>query len=582
MFAPMRRLTTLAALLLAATTHAGQVRTLDGKNYEGDFKIESGALLVTPQGGKPTRIELANILTANLRGDVSAGQGKAANGLPNDWKDQNVGNAAQPASTTLADGKYTMKGGGNDLTEKADAFHFTFHNMSWEGQMIARVASVEGASARAGLVLRDDNNPAGRSVALVVDEAKGVSFIRRAEPSHAPAVMRGSRDAKAPYWLRVIRQGNNISAYQSTDGENWDKINSEEIKFAGNVQVGLALASKDNAAASATFDHVSILNDARKDSAGLTSAGGATTINTGLMLRGGSVLRADIRAANDTSVKVNRNGEISVSTADVARIIFKPMNAEQAAKLTPGRTGVLLANGDFFEGDIRWADGGQIKLSSVLFGNRNFNTGEAVAVALNDVKAEPSAYQVTHADGSILMVKSITADPTGLIILEDQNLGPIKTGLGELTEIRAGASRYIPLTDLRPVKVATRTKTSDTPYVIDATTAGLPMILADQPAQHGIGAIAGATLTYNLEGNYKTFTARAGVPKGVLPVAPIKFIVTADGKELYKSTNRTSLDDPVGFSVNVTGIKTLELKIESPTNIDLGASGLWADPALIK
>ncbi len=332
---------------------------------------------------------------------------------------------------------------------------------------------------------------------------------------------------------------------------------------------------------SAVFDHVSVVNDARKTPAGMTAAGGATTINTGVMLRGGSVLCADIRSADETAVKLSRNGDLSVSTGDVARIIFKPMNAEQAAKLSPGRTGVLLTNGDFFEGDVRWADGGQIRISSVLFGNKSFGTGEAVAVALHDVKAEPAAYQVMHADGSVLMAKSITTDATGVILIEDQTMGPIKTGLGEISEIRAGSSRFMTLTDLKPAKVE-GARPGETAYAIDATTSGLAMALGDQPCQHGIGAAAGASLLYDLDGGYKTFTARAGVPHGVLPMAPVRFVVLGDGKELYRSPDRTSLDEPVGFSVAVSGVKSLELKVECPSSIDMGGGGLWAEPALIK
>ena len=41
---------------------------------------------------------------------------------------------------------------------------------------------------------------------------------------------------------------------------------------------------------------------------------------------------------------------------------------------------------------------------------------------------------------------------------------------------------------------------------------------------------AGATASWNLAKEYRTFTFKCGVPQGILPTAPIRFIVLADGR----------------------------------------------------
>ena len=95
------------------------------------------------------------------------------------------------------------------------------------------------------------------------------------------------------------------------------------------------------------------------------------------------------------------------------------------------------------------------------------------------------------------------------------------------------------------------------------------------PCQHGLTLTAGAAASWNLAKEYRTFTFKCGVPQGILPTAPICFIVLGDGRELYKSPPQTSLNDPISNSLSIKGITTLTLKVEST----LPTPGLWADPA---
>ena len=71
-------------------------------------------------------------------------------------------------------------------------------------------------------------------------------------------------------------------------------------------------------------------------------------------------------------------------------------------------------------------------------------------------------------------------------------------------------------------------------------------------------------------------------PRGVLPTAPVRFIVLSEGKELYKSPPRTSQDEPLAASVSVSGAKSLTLKVESTLSPPLLTPGLWGDVALVK
>jgi hypothetical protein len=72
------------------------------------------------------------------------------------------------------------------------------------------------------------------------------------------------------------------------------------------------------------------------------------------------------------------------------------------------------------------------------------------------------------------------------------------------------------------------------------------------------------------------------VPAGVLPTVPVRFVVLADGKELFRSPPRTSLDSPVGVAATVNGAETLILRVESTAPGPFPVPGTWIDAALIK
>ena len=61
----------------------------------------------------------------------------------------------------------------------------------------------------------------------------------------------------APYWVKVVRTGNNIAGYSSSNGLNWTPLGSVTISMGANVYLGLGVTShSDGVSCTATFDHV--------------------------------------------------------------------------------------------------------------------------------------------------------------------------------------------------------------------------------------------------------------------------------------------------------------------------------------
>ena len=60
-------------------------------------------------------------------------------------------------------------------------------------------------------------------------------------------------------WVRLVRSGNSLIGYKSTDGTNWIKVNSRNISMAANIYVGLAVASgSSNTVNRSTFSTTSV------------------------------------------------------------------------------------------------------------------------------------------------------------------------------------------------------------------------------------------------------------------------------------------------------------------------------------
>ncbi|HTD66583.1 MAG TPA: PA14 domain-containing protein [Candidatus Limnocylindria bacterium] len=133
----------------------------------------------------------------------------------------------------------------------------------------------------------------------------------------------------------------------------------------------------------------------------------------GVVLTSGAIIAAPVQSANDTSLRfqgVFKDGTLSL--ARVARIHIQPLSAELAAALPKGRTGVLLKNRDFIDGDFAGIDQGKITLTSVLFGRRSYNVArDVVAIVLRANEPTPWRCSIAARDGTVLYGSAISIEP---------------------------------------------------------------------------------------------------------------------------------------------------------------------------
>ena len=209
--------------------------------------------------------------------------------LPAGWLGRDIGSVDAKGSSSFDGTTYTIAGTGADVWGYADAFQYSYEEVTGDMEVVARVATVDNVASwtKAGVMIREALTPGSRHASVFVTPSKGVAFQRRVQTDGASAST-GAAGA-APRWVKLVREGAMLSAFTSSDGAAWTLVGSDSIPLPATVYVGLAVTSHSaTVAARATFDHVAVRSIAMSDSdvgavgaAGASSSSGGTTSVSG-------------------------------------------------------------------------------------------------------------------------------------------------------------------------------------------------------------------------------------------------------------------------------------------------------------
>ena len=182
-------------------------------------------------------------------------------GLPAGWSHADIGTVPVTGDATFASGTFTVRGSGADVWGTADQFHYAYTTMTGDGTIVARVASIPlnvNAWVKAGVMIRESLTAGSAHGFMLVSASKGVAFQRRPAAGGASVSSAGSMSA-APRWVKLQRNGDLFSAYESADGVTWTLVGTETIPMGTTVFAGLAVTSHTtSAAATCTLDSVSL------------------------------------------------------------------------------------------------------------------------------------------------------------------------------------------------------------------------------------------------------------------------------------------------------------------------------------
>ena len=177
------------------------------------------------------------------------------------WRSQDIGAISQMGTATrVSDTAFSVTGSGSDIWGGNDAFHFVSLPVDGDVELSARVVSQANTHpwAKAGVMIRDSDQPNARHAFMVLTPGAGVAFQRRPETG-AVSVSTGVSGITGPNWVKLTKVGNILTGSVSTDGLEWQIVGATQIEFGPALVAGLAVTSHDNTKIGrAEFDQIAL------------------------------------------------------------------------------------------------------------------------------------------------------------------------------------------------------------------------------------------------------------------------------------------------------------------------------------
>lgn len=255
--------------------------------------------------------------------------GPQSTACPSSWTCADIGNPQAAGSQSVNSGAWTVVGGGSDIWNPPDQFHFVSQSFAGDATLTARITSQAYSSdyAKAGLIFRDTTD-AGSPYYAIVEEPRGGGIIfaewRTAQGVGSTAVQASATGVST--YLRVVRSGSTFSAYTSPDGSSWQPIAGSTVTISmasSAIMGGLAVTGASaGTAGHAGFDNVNTANSALP-SGGTTNAVTCPTLWTCTDV--GGDLPAGTQTVSGGTWTVSAGG--GGSSADQFYTIWQPLNA---------------------------------------------------------------------------------------------------------------------------------------------------------------------------------------------------------------------------------------------------------------
>jgi len=189
--------------------------------------------------------------------------------IPQDWTAGGAGDLSlwfrgyPRAFQETSPGHYRMSSTSGDVWGSRDHFRFVYKELGGSGSITARIDSVREAAdgAGAGIMIRDSLHPSSAYGFMLVtpDGRRAFQNRTRSDTSETYSTHSSAGAIGFPFWVRLERRGNLVTASYSEDGQTWVPQPSYEstgsdaspnpqtinVKGRGSIFIGLALTSGD-------------------------------------------------------------------------------------------------------------------------------------------------------------------------------------------------------------------------------------------------------------------------------------------------------------------------------------------------
>jgi ABC-type transport system involved in multi-copper enzyme maturation permease subunit len=152
-----------------------------------------------------------------------------------------------------------------------DSFYFVRQPLAGNGSITVQVTSLTGLPkgpvqpglvpwSKAGIIIKQDFSQGSAYAAMMVTGGNGVR-MQWNYTGDTPGLS-GAVSAASPRWLRLTRDGDTITGYDSTDGAHWTQVGAVHLAgLPSTVQTGLFATSPQYIAISTSFGSGNINNN---------------------------------------------------------------------------------------------------------------------------------------------------------------------------------------------------------------------------------------------------------------------------------------------------------------------------------
>ena len=166
-----------------------------------------------------------------------------------------------------------------------DSFSFVYQPLSGDGSIVAEVTSLTGVVAaggpgsgttaglapwaKAGVIVKSSLSQGSAYAAMMATAAHGVRM--QSDYTQDTAGLAGSVSTGSPHWLELVRSGDTLTGYDSTNASSWTKVGTANLSgLPSTVYVGLFTTTPEAAVqtgtgigmvpnvATGTFDQVAV------------------------------------------------------------------------------------------------------------------------------------------------------------------------------------------------------------------------------------------------------------------------------------------------------------------------------------
>lgn len=178
---------------------------------------------------------------------------------------------AQKGNFEFKDGVFTIRNASRDIWGNSDHFGFVWRQITGDFELVAHVTEIATPQpgSKVGIVVRAGlaGDEAGVAVLTVSNQTGNPPKVVTNMISHQQRLKKntGMTETKKPnqtfpQWLKLVRTGESITSFHSTDGTTWQQTGTATIEgFKGPAFAGLAVTShKEDQLITAKFDQVKI------------------------------------------------------------------------------------------------------------------------------------------------------------------------------------------------------------------------------------------------------------------------------------------------------------------------------------